>query len=204
MPLLLTIASKSSLLSLNPFIGEDGLLRVGGRLTNAPIPFNAKHPIILASHPFVSLIFQQAHLQALYAGTQLTIITLRQQFWLLRARNLVRSIIYKCITCVRERAAQPHQLMGNLPSLRVSPSTWSFLHCGLDYAGPIQIRASGGRGITARKAYIALFICLSTRAIHLELVGNYSTPAFLDAFTRFCSRRRLPEFMYSDNPREWK
>ncbi|KMQ91445.1 hypothetical protein RF55_8692 [Lasius niger] len=89
--------------------------------------------------------------------------------------------------------------MGSLPALRVSPPTRSFQHCGLDYAGPLQVRASAGRGITSRKAYIALFVCLATRAIHLELVGNYSTPAFLDAYVRFCARRGLPESIYLDN-----
>lgn len=63
--------------------------------------------------------------------------------------------------------------MGNLPERRVSPPSRSFLHCGLDYAGPVLVRASGGRGITCKKAHIALFVCLATRAIHLELVGNY-------------------------------
>ncbi|XP_011883694.1 PREDICTED: uncharacterized protein LOC105570854 [Vollenhovia emeryi] len=89
--------------------------------------------------------------------------------------------------------------MGDLPASRVSPSSRSFSHCGVDYVGPVHIRASAGRGITSRKAYIALFVCLATRAIHLELVGGYSTPAFLSAFNRFCSRRSLPQAMYSDN-----
>lgn len=89
--------------------------------------------------------------------------------------------------------------MDNLPAPRVSPSARSFLHCGLDYAGLLQVRASGGRRITSRKTYIALFVCLATRAIHLELVGSYSTQTFLDAFSRFCSRRGMPDSMYSDN-----
>lgn len=74
-----------------------------------------------------------------------------------------------------------------------------FLHCGVDYAGPIATRASAGRGITSRKSYIAVFICLATRAVHLELVRNYSASAFLDAYIRFNARRGLPEVMYSDN-----
>ncbi|XP_077262536.1 uncharacterized protein LOC143897601 [Temnothorax americanus] len=191
--------AKSPLLSLNPFVDHEGLLRVGGRLKNAPISFNSKHPILLASHPLVTLLIRQAHSRVLHAGTQLTLATLRQDFWILRARSAVRSIIHKCVVCTREKAVVPQQLMGDLPTLRVSPPSRSFSHCGLDYAGPVQVRASGGRGISSRKAYIALFVCLATRAIHLELVGNYSTPAFLDAFSRFCARRGLPKSMYSDN-----
>lgn len=91
-----------------------------------------------------------------------------------------------------------HAANGRSPC-RASVSARSFSHCGLDYAGPVKIRASAGRGIMLRKAYIALFICLATRAVHLELVGDYSTAAFLGAFARFCSRRRLPQSVYSDN-----
>lgn len=89
--------------------------------------------------------------------------------------------------------------MGDLPLPRVTPPSHSFAHCGLDYAGPVKVRASAGRGITSRKAYIALFVCLSTRAIHLELVGDYTTAAFRNAFSRFCARRGLPTSVYSDN-----
>lgn len=183
-----TIAPKSSFLSLNPFLDPDGLLQVGGRLTNAPILFEVKHPIVLASHPLVTLIVRQAHIRALHAGLQLTLTTLRKKFWILRARSVVRSIIHRCVVCARENAAVPQQLMGDFPALRVSPPGRCFLHCGLDYAGPVHIRASSGRGISSRKAYIALFVCLATRAIHLELVGNYSALAFLDAYSRFCAR----------------
>ena len=193
------VSAKSPLLSLNPFVDHEGLLRVGGRLKNAPISFNSKHPILLASHPLVMLIIRQAHVRSLHAGTQLTLATLRQDFWILRARSMIRSVIHKCVVCTREKAAVPHQLMGDLPALRVSAPIRSFLHCGLDYAGPVQVRTSKGRGIKSHKAYIALFVCLATRAIHLELVGDYSTSAFLDAFSRFSARRGLPQTMYSDN-----
>ncbi|XP_011690496.1 PREDICTED: uncharacterized protein LOC105451622 [Wasmannia auropunctata] len=193
------LPARSSILSLNPFLDADELIRVGGRLRNAPLSFNVKYPILLSSHSLVTLIIRQAHLRSLHAGSQLTIATLRQEFWILRARNLVKSVIHQCVECTRERAAIPSQLMGNLPKVRVSPSTRAFLHCGVDYAGPVAVRASAGRGITSRKAYIAVFICLTTRAIHLELVGSYNTSAFLAAYSRFCARRGLPISMYSDN-----
>ncbi|XP_011171119.1 uncharacterized protein LOC105203893 [Solenopsis invicta] len=89
--------------------------------------------------------------------------------------------------------------MGQLPRARVSAPARAFLHCGVDFAGPVATRASSGRGIASRKGYIAVFICLSTRAVHLELVGGYSTSAFLDAYSRFCARRGLPTDVYSDN-----
>ncbi|XP_071577544.1 uncharacterized protein [Temnothorax nylanderi] len=192
------LPAKSSLLALRPFLNQDGVLRVGGRLNKAPLPFSFRHPILLSSHPLVTLIARQAHLRTLHAEPQLTLNVLRRDFWIIRARNLVKAVIHICVTCIRERAAIPTQLMGDLPQSRVSASR-SFAHCSLDYAGPVHICASAGRGITTRKAYIALFVCLTTRAIHLELVADYATPAFLNAFSRFCARRGLPQAIYSDN-----
>ncbi|XP_076280087.1 uncharacterized protein LOC143219483 [Lasioglossum baleicum] len=194
-----SLSSKDSLESLNPFIDENGLLRVGGRLRNAVLPVQSKHPVVLAPHPLVRLIIEQAHARALHAGLQLTLYILRQEYWLLRGRSQVKAVIHACVKCVRERASIPTQIMGDLPAVRVSPPKKPFSHCGLDYAGPVLIRASAGRGITSRKAYIALFICMATKAVHLELVADYSTSAFLNAYVRFCSRRGLPESMYSDN-----
>lgn len=78
--------------------------------------------------------------------------------------------------------------MGNLPFARVNPAR-PFLHSGLDYAGPFLTKTSPGRRHRTRKSYVSVFICLSTRAIHLELVSDYSTDAFLAAYRRFVSRR---------------
>ena len=81
-----------------------------------------------------------------------------------------------------------NQLMGNLPSPRINPSD-AFYHVGIDYAGPIKIRTSLGRVYKSMKGYVVVFICLSTKAIHLEAVSSLDTRNFLQAFKRFTSRR---------------
>ncbi|XP_029155640.1 uncharacterized protein LOC114928553 [Nylanderia fulva] len=88
--------------------------------------------------------------------------------------------------------------MGDLPSPRVNPSS-PFTHTGVDYAGPFLITPFVGKGQKARKNWIALFICLVTKAIHLELVDDYSSAGFISAFRRFAGRRGLPKKLYSDN-----
>lgn len=193
------LSSKNRISPLSPFLDENGLIRVGGRLQNSPLPVRNKHPILLASHQLVTLIIRSAHLRSLHAGVQLTLSTLRREFWILRARGLVKSVIHQCVVCAREKAAVPTQLMGQLPRHRVTAPTRAFLHCGLDYAGSISTRASSGIGIKSHKYYIAIFVCLAPQAVHLELVSGYSTQEFLNAFVWFCARRGLPETMYSDN-----
>lgn len=90
------------------------------------------------------------------------------------------------------------QLMGTLPGPRVTPSK-SFTHTGVDYAGPIQVRVSKGRVNKSYKGYICIFVCLATKAIHIEVVSDLTTTAFLAAFKKFTSRRGLCTNLYSDN-----
>ncbi|XP_067205358.1 uncharacterized protein [Linepithema humile] len=92
------------------------LIRVGGRLSNALIALPRKHPVILASHPLVTLLAHHAHLRSLHAGTQFTLATLRREFWKIRAQSVVKAVINQCIVCTREKAATQTQLMGDLPT----------------------------------------------------------------------------------------
>jgi hypothetical protein len=88
---------------------------------------------------------------------------------------------------------------GNLPAHRVQPGR-PFQTCGVDYAGPVLIRESRGRGKRALlKSYIAIFVCFTTKAIHIELVTELTTAEFLAALRRFVARRGLPQNIYSDN-----
>lgn len=184
--------------NLHPFIDKEGIMRVGGRLKNSDLSFNEKHPIILPNkHHFTKLVILSAHLQTLHGATQLTMSHVRKTYWIVNARKTIASTIHRCITCHRQRAKFTEQLMADLPAARVRISK-PFTHVGVDFCGPFQVRASKGRGIKANKAWVAVFVCLCVKAIHLELVSDLSTEAFLAAFRRFISRRGLPTCMYSD------
>lgn len=97
-----SLSLRSSILSLNPFLDDNKLIRVGGRIENAPLSLRVKHPILLAPHPIVTLIVQHTYLRSLHTGVQLTLATLRREFWVLRARNLVKSVIHNALH-VREK-----------------------------------------------------------------------------------------------------
>lgn len=189
----------SNLLSLNPFLDDEQLLRVGGRLQNSNMSFESKHPLIIPKrHHFTKLLIDQTHLNTLHGGPELVITMLRRRYWILSMRSAVRLRIHECTKCFRFTAKQCSQQMGTLPKPRVQIDR-SFTHTGVDCAGPINVRMSKGRGSKSHKAYIALFICLSTKAVHIEVVSDMSTPAFIAAYRRFCSRRGFPQHMYSDN-----
>ena len=88
--------------------------------------------------------------------------------------------------------------MAPLPAERLLPSR-PFSITGLDYAGPIPILFSKGRGAKTTKGYVAIFICLVVKAIHIEIVSDLSSDAFIAAFSRFTARRGLCSTIFSDN-----
>lgn len=88
--------------------------------------------------------------------------------------------------------------MGDLPIARMKV-TRPFTSCGVDYAGPMQIASKRGRGARLTKGYVALFVCMVTKAIHIEAVSDLSTDAFIAALKRFVARRGAPAHIYSDN-----
>ncbi|XP_062554164.1 uncharacterized protein LOC134219449 [Armigeres subalbatus] len=196
------ISPKSRLRWFNPFLDDHQVLRVGGRLTYSQLPFNSKHQAILpSSHPFSALLVESIHLRQLHASPQLLLTTLRLRYWVIGARNLVKRPTRNCITCCRNRPKTIQQYMADLPPARVTASR-PFSTAGIDYWGPILVKQQPRRAAPT-KAYVAVFVCFSTRAVHLELVGDLSTAKFLQALRRFVSRRGLCSDIYSDNGRNF-
>lgn len=194
-----SIKTSSNLLKLNPFLDKHGILRVGGRLEYSNLASTTKHPIILPkTSRLTELLINQAHKSTLHGGPRLTLTYLRQKFWIISGYVTVKKHIRRCITCCRFSNIQQNQLMANLPESRVTPSR-PFTHTGVDFTGHVDVKANKGRGIKLTKGYIAVFVCFATKAVHLELVSDLSTPTFLAAFKRFCSRRGVPKHVYSDN-----
>ena len=136
------------------------------------------------------------HETILHGGVSSTLSKLREKFWLLRGRQVVRKILRKCVWCKRINGL-PYRLapVPNLPHSRLE-QVRAFNSVGLDYCGPL--RYSKGEEGRLEKCYVCLFTCTSTRALHLEVVPNMSTPAFLRALKRFTARRGVPRII-SDN-----
>lgn len=194
----LPLPTSNSLVRLTPFIDSNGLLRLGGRLQHSLLPSSAKHPLILPKDsPLTLLIIAEAHNQTLHGGTQLTLSFVRNEYWIIGGRATVRSQILNCVRCARYRQKRAQQLMGQLPTERATPNR-PFAHSGVDYAGPFTVKTWRGKNAKTYKAYIALFVCFSTSAVHLELVTDYSTDAFIAAYKRFTARRGICSTLTSD------
>ncbi|XP_055584842.1 uncharacterized protein LOC129737707 [Uranotaenia lowii] len=190
------------LAALNPIL-SDGLLRVGGRLRHSNLPDESKHQLILPNNNSVTkLLVRALHLELLHVGPSGLISALRQRFWLLNARSTVRNVTRQCIKCFRVNPTNVQQLMGELPKQRVVLSS-PFNITGVDYAGPIQVKQGKYRPKVV-KAYVSVFVCMATKAIHLELVSDLTTDAFIAALERFISRRGMVAELHSDNATNFK
>ncbi|XP_011858760.1 PREDICTED: uncharacterized protein LOC105556288 [Vollenhovia emeryi] len=152
------------------------------------------HNTTKKSH-LTSLIIREAHMKNLHIGAQALLAMIRLRFWPVSGKNAIRKVLHKCLVCTRARAISVEQLMGNLPASRVTPSP-PFAKTGVDYAGPFNIKISRNK---TGKAYLCVFVCFVTKALHLEVVSDLSTAAFLNTLRRFIARRGKCFAIYSDH-----
>ena len=194
-----TLPPSSSLLPLQPFIDSSRLLRVGGRRQLSQTSYQSQHPIILhGKHPLTHMIIHAEHLRLLHAGPTLLTASLSRRYHVVGGRKVIRSVARKCLTCRRYTARPKPQTLGQLPIERVTPGP-VFDKVGVDYAGPVMIKYGYVRKPTVVKAYICVFVSLSVKAVHLELVTDLTSEAFIACLKRFIARRGLPSLIWSDN-----
>lgn len=90
------------------------------------------------------------------------------------------------------------QYMSDLPEARLKPDK-PFAKTAVDYTGAFRIKVKNGRGFRSYKAYVSIFVCMTTRAIHIEAVSDLTADAFIAAYRRFVSRRGAVKHLFSDN-----
>ena len=181
---------------LNPVLDDNGMLRVGGRLTKAPIEFDAKHPLILPGHHHVThLIIRECHETIGHSGQNFVHSIVREKYWIVKGKSSVRKVIQDCMKCKKRDAKRGEQIMADLPEDRLTPDKPPFTYVGVDYFGPLYVR----QGRSQVKRYGCVFTCLTIRAVHIEIAHSLDTSSFLNALRRFISRRGTPEMIRSDN-----
>lgn len=174
-------------------------IRLDGRIQGDFLSKDEKYPMVLAKDGVLAKkIINDAHLKLGHGGNQLVMQYIRKKFWIIGARTLIKNILKKCPICFKHRMQTSEQMMAALPEYRTTPKR-AFLRIGIDYAGPVILKTSTLRNSKLVKAYIAVFVCLVTRAVHLELVSDATTAAFIAAFRRMISRRGAVSVVVSDN-----
>ena len=199
-----SISNKSKLHQLRKLspILLNRTLRVGGRVSQAPIPFEAKHQMILpCKHPVTDLIIHHHHSNVVgHLGTNTVLAAVRKTFWIVKGNAAVRRVVRHCLPCQKNNTSPGEQMMADLPLVRLTPDVPPFTNIGIDYFGPLHVK----QGRKNFKRYGCIFTCLSIRAVHIEIAHSLSEDSFLCAFQRFVSRRGRPEHVFSDNGTNFK
>ncbi|KAK3743581.1 hypothetical protein QZH41_001385 [Actinostola sp. cb2023] len=176
---------------LDPFVDDNGVLRVGGRLRRSALETREKHPALLPrNHHISALIVRHFHEKVHHQGRQITHAALRQGgYWLIGGHRLVSKELNHCVVCRKLRGARLEQRMADLPADRMEEVP-PFTNVGLDVFGPWHISTRRTRGGTANsKRWGLVFTCLNSRAVHIEVLESMDASSFICALRRFFALR---------------
>ncbi|XP_062698947.1 uncharacterized protein LOC134284246 [Aedes albopictus] len=197
------LKKQSTLAKLSPFIDEDGVLQMDSRLNKATAyyAYSFRNPVIIPrGHHVTELLIQKYHQRYGHAYVDIVVNELQQRYHIPKIRFVVKSVVKKCMWCRVYRVKAQTPRMAALPHPRVTPYVRPFTFTGLDYFGPLIVK----RGRSNEKRWVALFTCLTVRAVHIEVVHSLSTDSCKKAIRRFIARRGSPQQIYSDNGTNFK
>ena len=183
--------------SLLPFVDNDFVLRVGGRMQNTSYPFDAVHQIILPKrHHLTKVLILKEHENSGHQGHNNVLARLMLKFWIIHGGCSVKHYIESCLYCQEKRKRPQTQIMSPLPVCRSQQPKYAFSHTGVDLWGPLSVQLNKR---SHGKRWGVMLTCLATRAVHLEIVEDLSTSGFIQSLMRFLNRRgQCTEFLYSD------
>ena len=140
-------------------------------------------------------MLRDLHFEHNHEGVEYVRSVIQQKFWIIGLRNALRSIKSSCVFCRKLRAQNKTPLMADLPPERLDYQSYPFTNVGVDYFGPFEVKLLR----RSMKRWCCLFTCLTTRAVHIEVVRSLDTASCLVAINRFISRRGKPATIVSDN-----
>jgi hypothetical protein len=189
--------SRSHLRPLDPILDPmEDVIRVGGRLRNAPELVGEVHPILLPfNHQVTKLILHDIHCSGAHCGPEQMIASVRLKFWPIKCRQMAKGVIHRCWDCRRRSVKPVTPYMADLPQQRTQAFSRPFQFTGVDYFGPMLVKRVRARV----KVWGCIFTCLVTRAIHLELSSSLEADDFIMTLRCFIGRRGAPKEMFSDN-----
>ncbi|GFR26437.1 integrase_H2C2 domain-containing protein [Trichonephila clavata] len=160
---------------MQAFKDEDGLLRIRTKLADSYEKEDFKFPIFLPANDVVVKLIREEHVKAMHEGSSILLARLREKFWIIRSKRLVKQVLSECVICKRYEAKHVEVPFAPLHRDRVT-QTKIFEVTGVDYAGPLYLKSKA-------KAWIVLFTCAVYRAVHFELVQSLTKDAGFQYFT---------------------
>ena len=187
------VSNTSPLNKLSPVLKNDHIV-VGGRLKYAAINVDSMHQIILPNDHRVSYLIALHEHNRAHCGVEWVLSKLRERYWIIKIRSLLKKIRFSCIKCKKLHAKPMQQQMADLPSERCKPHSYPFETCGIDVFGHYYVK----QGRARVKRYGVIFSCFSSRAVHIEKLNDLTTSSLINALVRFAARRGPIRHIYSD------
>ncbi|XP_055622761.1 uncharacterized protein LOC129766268 [Toxorhynchites rutilus septentrionalis] len=183
------VSRSSAIYKTWPFMDERGILMIG-RISMAPyIPKEPKFPAILRrKYPTTFLVIDWYPRRFNHAHRVTIMNEIRQRFEIPKLRSMVEKVTKNCVPCRINKAALNPPPTASLPAVRLTSFLRPFSFVGLDHSGPVFVRVNR----SLAKRWIALFTCLTVRAVHMEVVHSLSTVSCIMAVRRFvpgCQQR---------------
>lgn len=125
-------------------------------------------------HRYSELLIQSCHERVMHSGVRGALVQVRERYWIVCARQLVRHTVADCTVYKRFKAKAGQQTTAPVPKDRKTESP-PFEVTGVAFTGPLYVKVDD----SVKKSYIVLFTCAVTRAVHLELVSDQSTESFI-------------------------
>ena len=167
---------------------ENGVLVCKGRLENADLSLESKHPVFLPKeHRLTELIVRDCHERVFHSLVRATLAELGARFWVTKARQFVKKILHSCLLC-RKLEGKPYcpPPTGQFPEYRVKKSD-PFANVGIDFAGPLYVKVKKG----AMKKGIHLFILLLCNSSLASRVGPRFVCAYIfELFEKILCQKR--------------
>ncbi len=179
-------------------LSPTGHLVVHSRVRNPDAPSSPSLLVHLCTNSGLTRLLLTLHRLYGHPGTSTLLAIISSSFVISGARNYLKGVSRRCVVCQRVLAQPVSQVMGLLPAVRTTPAP-PFENTGVDFAGPMTLRTGYTRKPVYLKAYVAVFVCMATKAVHLELCETLSTQDFLATLKRFIARHGCPAHVFSDN-----
>ncbi len=154
--------------------------------------------VLSAKSKLTRLLLLSLHKLYGHPGTSTLLAITASSYVMIGLRNHLKLISRTCVICQKALAQPLNHMMGLLPSVRTTPSP-PFHNVGVDFVGPLTLRVGHTRMPSFLKGYVAVFVCRSTKSVHLDLCESLSTQDFMATLHRFVNRRGCPAQIFSDN-----
>lgn len=177
----------------------DQILRLRTRLQQTvDLSFDEVHPVILPAHcHFSRLVIANTHHQLFHPGVDRTNSTIRQRYFIINQKRMVKHFVNHCQICRRKRHSPISILHGPVPSFRYDIYSPPFTNTGIDLFGPIKLPMEDNA-----KFYGIIYSCATSRLVYLDVVKDMTAKSVFESVSIFITRNGLPRIFYSDNGKQ--